>query len=78
MFYGVPRNQDYAIGFHVGLAVQAGKIMSLKGLNRLVRAEGHHGCGVGTHGVSALWVLIPPVVVASALVVELQSIVRRS
>ncbi len=69
---------DYAIGFHVWSPVPAGKIMVHKGLaysssdsvDVTVR-------GVGAHG-AAPHMGVDPVLVASALVVNLQSIVSRA
>ncbi|WP_298911793.1 amidohydrolase [uncultured Algimonas sp.] len=69
---------DYAIGFHVWSPVEAGKVMVPGGLaysssdsvDITVR-------GVGTHG-AAPHMGVDPILVASALVVNLQSIVSRS
>lgn len=69
---------DYAIGFHVGASGPAGKIMVPKGLaysssdsvDITVR-------GVGAHG-AAPHMGVDPVLVASAIVVNLQSVVSRS
>ncbi|MEM7729735.1 MAG: amidohydrolase [Pseudomonadota bacterium] len=69
---------DYAIGFHVWSPVEAGKVMVPGGLaysssdsvDITVR-------GVGTHG-AAPHMGIDPVLVASAIVVNLQSIVSRT
>lgn len=69
---------DYAIGFHVWSPVEAGKIMVPNGLaysssdsvDITVR-------GVGSHG-AAPHMGVDPVLVASAIVVNLQSIVSRS
>lgn len=69
---------DYAIGFHVGAAGPAGKIMVPKGLayssSDSVDIDVR---GVGTHG-AAPNKGVDPVLVASAIVVNLQSIVSRS
>jgi len=69
---------DYAIGFHVASPVPAGKIMISKGLT----SSSSDGVditvrGVGTHGASP-HMGVDPVLVASALVVNLQSIVSRT
>lgn len=69
---------DYAIGFHVWSPVPAGKIMVPKGLaysssdsvDVTIR-------GVGTHG-AAPHMGVDPVLVASAFVVNLQSIISRT
>ncbi|GLQ19328.1 M20 family metallopeptidase [Algimonas porphyrae] len=69
---------DYALGFHVWSPVEAGKIMVPKGLaysssdsvDVTIR-------GVGTHG-AAPHMGVDPVLVASAFVVNLQSIISRT
>lgn len=69
---------DYIIGFHVGATGPAGKIMVPKGLayssSDSVDVDVR---GVGTHG-AAPHQGVDPVLVASAIVVNLQSIVSRS
>jgi hippurate hydrolase len=69
---------DYAIGFHVGAAGPAGKIMVPKGLAYSSSdSVDIHVHGVGTHGASPHQG-VDPILVASAIVVNLQSIVSRS
>jgi len=69
---------DYAIGFHVGAAGPAGMVMVPKGLAYSSSdSVDIHVHGVGTHG-AAPHQGIDPVLVASAIVVNLQSIVSRS
>ena len=69
---------DYAIGFHVGASGPAGKIMVPKGLAYSSSdSVDVHVHGVGTHG-AAPHQGVDPVLVASAFVVNLQSIVSRS
>ncbi len=69
---------DYIIGFHVGATGPAGKVMVPKGLayssSDSVDVDVR---GVGTHG-AAPHQGVDPVLVASAIVVNLQSIVSRS
>lgn len=69
---------DYIIGFHVGATGPAGKIMVPKGLayssSDSVDVDVR---GVGTHG-AAPHQGVDPILVASAIVVNLQSIVSRS
>jgi hippurate hydrolase len=69
---------DYAIGFHVWSPVEAGKIMVPGGLAYSSSDSVDISVrGVGTHG-AAPHMGVDPVLVASAIVVNLQSIVSRT